>query len=64
MPIVGHEEPVVFPEHLTKELDCEVALALAVKKGGKHFAPEDAADYVVDISFSTTLRPVTFSASR
>src|ERR1700731_672443 len=44
--IVGHEEPVVYPEHLTQELDCEVALALVVKKGGKHFAPDDAADYV------------------
>jgi 2-keto-4-pentenoate hydratase/2-oxohepta-3-ene-1,7-dioic acid hydratase in catechol pathway len=44
--IVGHEESVVYPEHLTQELDCEVALALVLKKGGKHFAPEDAVDYV------------------
>ncbi len=44
--IIGHEEPVIYPEHLTQELDCEVALALVLKKGGKHFAPEDAADYI------------------
>ncbi len=44
--IIGHEEPVIYPEHLTQELDCEVALALVLKKNGKHFAPEEAADYI------------------
>jgi 2-keto-4-pentenoate hydratase/2-oxohepta-3-ene-1,7-dioic acid hydratase in catechol pathway len=44
--IIGHEEPVIYPEHLTQELDCEIALALVLKKNGKHFAPEEAADYI------------------
>ncbi len=44
--IIGHEEPVIYPEHLTQELDCEVALALVLKKSGKHFAPEEATDYI------------------
>ena len=44
--IIGHEEPVVYPEHLTQELDCEIELAIVLKKSGKHFAPEDAAGYV------------------
>src|SRR5260370_27425342 len=44
--IIGHEEPVIYPEHLTQELDYELELAVVLKKGGKNFAPEDAADYV------------------
>jgi 2-keto-4-pentenoate hydratase/2-oxohepta-3-ene-1,7-dioic acid hydratase in catechol pathway len=44
--IVGHEEPVIYPEHLTQELDCEIELAVVLKKGGKHFAPEDAMPYI------------------
>jgi 2-keto-4-pentenoate hydratase/2-oxohepta-3-ene-1,7-dioic acid hydratase in catechol pathway len=44
--IIGHDEPVIYPEHLTQELDCEIALAVVLKKSGKHFTPEDAADYV------------------
>jgi 2-keto-4-pentenoate hydratase/2-oxohepta-3-ene-1,7-dioic acid hydratase in catechol pathway len=44
--IIGHEEPVIYPEHLTQELDCEIALAVVLKKNGKHFTPEEGADYV------------------
>jgi 2-keto-4-pentenoate hydratase/2-oxohepta-3-ene-1,7-dioic acid hydratase in catechol pathway len=44
--IVGHEEPVIYPEHLTQELDCEIELAVVLKKRGKHFAPEDATSYI------------------
>jgi 2-keto-4-pentenoate hydratase/2-oxohepta-3-ene-1,7-dioic acid hydratase in catechol pathway len=44
--IIGHDEPVVYPEHLTQELDCELELAVVLKKGGKHFTPEDAASYI------------------
>ena len=44
--IIGHEEPVIYPEHLTQELDCEIELAVVLKKGGKHFAPENAVDYI------------------
>src|SRR5712692_8641338 len=44
--IIGHEEPVIYPEHLTQELDYELELAVVLKKGGKNFTPEDAGDYV------------------
>ncbi len=44
--IIGHEEPVVYPEHLTKELDYELELAVVLKKTGKHFTAEQAQDYI------------------
>jgi 2-keto-4-pentenoate hydratase/2-oxohepta-3-ene-1,7-dioic acid hydratase in catechol pathway len=44
--IVGPDEPVVYPEHLTEELDYELELAVVLKKSGKWFAPEEAMDYV------------------
>lgn len=44
--IIGHEEPVVYPEHLTQELDYELELAVVLKRAGKHFTPEDAKEYV------------------
>jgi 2-keto-4-pentenoate hydratase/2-oxohepta-3-ene-1,7-dioic acid hydratase in catechol pathway len=44
--IVGPEEPVVYPEHLTEELDYELELAVVIRKPGRWFGPEEAADYV------------------
>lgn len=44
--IIGHEEPVIYPEHLTQELDYELELAVVLKKSGKHFTPEEASDYI------------------
>ncbi len=44
--IVGPEEPVVYPEHLTEELDYELELAVVIRKPGKWFSPEEAADYI------------------
>jgi 2-keto-4-pentenoate hydratase/2-oxohepta-3-ene-1,7-dioic acid hydratase in catechol pathway len=44
--IVGHDEPVIYPEHLTQELDYELELAVVLKRGGKHFTPEQARDYI------------------
>jgi 2-keto-4-pentenoate hydratase/2-oxohepta-3-ene-1,7-dioic acid hydratase in catechol pathway len=44
--IVGPDEPVVYPEHLTKELDYELELAVVIAKAGKWFGPEEAADYI------------------
>src|SRR5207302_7008620 len=44
--IIGHEEPVIYPEHLTEELDYELELAVVLKKGGKHFTPEEARKHV------------------
>jgi 2-keto-4-pentenoate hydratase/2-oxohepta-3-ene-1,7-dioic acid hydratase in catechol pathway len=44
--IVGHDEPVIYPEHLTQELDYELELAVVLKKAGKHFTPEEASTYI------------------
>jgi 2-keto-4-pentenoate hydratase/2-oxohepta-3-ene-1,7-dioic acid hydratase in catechol pathway len=44
--IVGPDEPVVYPEHLTEELDYELELAVVLSKPGRWFAPEEAMDYV------------------
>jgi 2-keto-4-pentenoate hydratase/2-oxohepta-3-ene-1,7-dioic acid hydratase in catechol pathway len=44
--IVGTDQPVVYPEHLTEELDYELELAVVIRKPGKWFSPEEAMDYV------------------
>ncbi len=44
--IVGPDEPVIYPEHLTDELDYELELAVIIGKDGKWFGPEEAMDYV------------------
>jgi 2-keto-4-pentenoate hydratase/2-oxohepta-3-ene-1,7-dioic acid hydratase in catechol pathway len=44
--IIGHDEAVVYPEQLTRELDYELELAVVLKKAGKYFTPEEASSYV------------------
>lgn len=44
--IIGPDEPIVYPEHLTQELDYELELAVVMKKTGKHFNAERAVEYV------------------
>jgi 2-keto-4-pentenoate hydratase/2-oxohepta-3-ene-1,7-dioic acid hydratase in catechol pathway len=44
--IVGTDDPVVYPEHLTEELDYELELAVVIGKAGKWFSPEEAMGYV------------------
>jgi 2-keto-4-pentenoate hydratase/2-oxohepta-3-ene-1,7-dioic acid hydratase in catechol pathway len=44
--IVGPDEPIVYPEHLTEELDYELELAVVIARSGKWFGPEEAADYI------------------
>jgi 2-keto-4-pentenoate hydratase/2-oxohepta-3-ene-1,7-dioic acid hydratase in catechol pathway len=44
--IVGPDEAVVHPQHLTNELDYELELAVVVSKPGRWFGPEEAADYI------------------
>src|SRR6266404_4146644 len=44
--IIGTDEAVVYPEHLTEELDYELELAVIIGKDGKWFGPEEAMDYV------------------
>ena len=44
--IIGPDEPVIHPEHLTQELDYELELAVVIKKAGKHFTPEEASSHI------------------
>jgi len=44
--LVGQDEPVIYPEHLTEELDYELELAVVIGRDGKWFGPEEAMDYV------------------
>jgi 2-keto-4-pentenoate hydratase/2-oxohepta-3-ene-1,7-dioic acid hydratase in catechol pathway len=44
--IIGPDEAIVYPDHLTEELDYELELAVVVSKPGKWFTPEEAADYI------------------
>jgi 2-keto-4-pentenoate hydratase/2-oxohepta-3-ene-1,7-dioic acid hydratase in catechol pathway len=44
--IIGPDEAIVYPEHLTEELDYELELAVVLKKTGKHFSAEQAREYI------------------
>jgi 2-keto-4-pentenoate hydratase/2-oxohepta-3-ene-1,7-dioic acid hydratase in catechol pathway len=44
--IVGPDDPVVYPEHLTDELDYELELAVVIGKPGKWFGPDEAMEHV------------------
>ncbi|QFR01734.1 fumarylacetoacetate hydrolase family protein [Streptomyces phaeolivaceus] len=45
--IVGPDEAVVHPEHLTSELDCEPELAIVIGRPGKFFTPEQALSHIM-----------------
>ena len=63
--IIGHDEPVIYPEHLTQELDYELELAVVLKKGGKHFTPGRSQQTTsADTSFSTTSPRATSSGGK
>jgi 2-keto-4-pentenoate hydratase/2-oxohepta-3-ene-1,7-dioic acid hydratase in catechol pathway len=44
--IVGPDYPVVYPEHLTEELDYELELAVVIGQSGNWFSADEAMDYV------------------
>jgi 2-keto-4-pentenoate hydratase/2-oxohepta-3-ene-1,7-dioic acid hydratase in catechol pathway len=44
--IIGTGDEIVYPEHLTNELDYELELAVIIKKSGKFFSAEEAKDYI------------------
>jgi 2-keto-4-pentenoate hydratase/2-oxohepta-3-ene-1,7-dioic acid hydratase in catechol pathway len=44
--IIGHDEPVIYPDNLTRELDCDPQLAVVLKKGGKHLSPDETEDHI------------------
>lgn len=44
--IIGPDDAIVYPEHLTKELDYELELAIIVGKPGKFFDADEAAEHI------------------
>lgn len=44
--IIGPDDPIVYPEHLTEELDYEIELAVIIGKPGKFFGPEQAIEHI------------------
>jgi 2-keto-4-pentenoate hydratase/2-oxohepta-3-ene-1,7-dioic acid hydratase in catechol pathway len=44
--IIGPDDPIVYPEALTNEMDYELELAVVIGKAGKFFSPEEAEDYI------------------
>jgi 2-keto-4-pentenoate hydratase/2-oxohepta-3-ene-1,7-dioic acid hydratase in catechol pathway len=44
--IIGPEDAIVYPEHLTSELDYELELAVVLAKDGANFNADRAMDYV------------------
>jgi 2-keto-4-pentenoate hydratase/2-oxohepta-3-ene-1,7-dioic acid hydratase in catechol pathway len=44
--IIGPDEPIVYPEAMTSELDYELELAVIIGKAGKFFSPEEAEEYI------------------
>jgi 2-keto-4-pentenoate hydratase/2-oxohepta-3-ene-1,7-dioic acid hydratase in catechol pathway len=44
--IIGPEDPIVYPSHLTDELDYELELAVIIAKSGKHFDEAEAEQYI------------------
>jgi 2-keto-4-pentenoate hydratase/2-oxohepta-3-ene-1,7-dioic acid hydratase in catechol pathway len=44
--IIGPDEPIVYPDNLTKELDYELELTMVIGKPGKFFSADEAAGYI------------------
>ena len=44
--IIGSDQPIVYPDQLTSELDYELELAVVIGRSGKFFGPEEADDYI------------------
>jgi 2-keto-4-pentenoate hydratase/2-oxohepta-3-ene-1,7-dioic acid hydratase in catechol pathway len=44
--IIGPEDPIVYPEALTNEMDYELELAVVIGKAGSFFSPEEAEEYI------------------
>ena len=44
--IIGPDAPVIYPEHLTRQLDYELELSIVIAKPGKHISIAEAKDYI------------------
>ena len=44
--IIGPGAPVIYPSHLTRQLDHEIEIAIVIGKSGKHFSADVAEEYI------------------
>ncbi len=44
--IIGPGDPIVYPEHLTSELDYELEMAIVIGKPGRFFTAEQAVEHI------------------
>jgi 2-keto-4-pentenoate hydratase/2-oxohepta-3-ene-1,7-dioic acid hydratase in catechol pathway len=44
--IVGPNDPIVYPQHLTSELDYELELAVVISKAGSWFTADEAEEHI------------------
>ncbi len=44
--IIGPDDPIIYPEHLTQELDYELEMIIVIGKPGKFFGPDEAMDHI------------------
>jgi 2-keto-4-pentenoate hydratase/2-oxohepta-3-ene-1,7-dioic acid hydratase in catechol pathway len=44
--IIGPDDPIVYPENLTRELDYELELTMVIGKPGKFFSAGEAAEHI------------------
>jgi 2-keto-4-pentenoate hydratase/2-oxohepta-3-ene-1,7-dioic acid hydratase in catechol pathway len=44
--IIGPDDPIIYPEHLTKELDYELEFCMVIGKAAKHLSVEEAGSYI------------------
>ncbi|MGC4112744.1 MAG: fumarylacetoacetate hydrolase family protein [Nocardioides sp.] len=44
--IIGPEDAIVYPEHLTQELDYELELAVVIGRPGRFFTPQEAVEHI------------------
>lgn len=44
--IIGPDAPIIYPEHITKELDYELELCVVLGKSGKHLNEKEAESFI------------------
>jgi len=44
--IIGPDDEIVYPDHLTREMDYELEMLAVIGKPGKFFTPEDAVEHI------------------
>jgi len=44
--IIGPDDEIVYPDHLTREMDYELEMLAVIGKPGKFFSPEDAVEHI------------------